>query len=191
MWAASQEGQHCHLPSARLGSVPPRSSTVTPTLSQGNGGTYLKNANRMNSPRILRKASIAPVSKGGWGEHPGERRPPGCFGSAPVSADTCARVASASCLGPHHPGPPSALHSPGEEFASDPAQLAANTAQRTQRLGLAGPRARRRLSLHGVPTSLACPEPREVLGPGRQEAVPVRRARGLGSRPALLSCCAR
>lgn len=70
-----------------------------------------------------------------------------------------------------------ALHSPGEEFASYPAQLAADTAHRPQRLGLAGPRARRRLSLHGVPTSLACPEPREVLGPGRQEAAPVRTAR--------------
>jgi hypothetical protein len=141
----------------------------------------------MNSPRILRKASVATVSKERGGSTQMKRDLLGGLGAqgAEVEAppppfpapDTCARVASRFCLCPRHPGPPSALHSPGEEFASDPAQLAADTVHRTQRPGLAGPRTRRRLSLHGVSSSLACPEPREVLGPGRQEAVPVSTAR--------------
>lgn len=70
-----------------------------------------------------------------------------------------------------------ALHSPGEEFASDPAQQAPDRAHGAQRLGLRDPFARRRLVLHGVPMSLACPEPREVPRPGRQEAAPGRTAR--------------
>lgn len=130
MRAPSQEGQHftCQAPGweALLHCIHGDSHPVT-----GKWGDLAQNANRMNSPRILRKASIATVSKGGWGQHPGEMRPPGCFGSAPGSADTCAWVASGFCLGPHHPGPPSTPHSPGEEFASDPAQLAADTAHRT------------------------------------------------------------
>lgn len=84
------------------------------------------------------------------------------------------------CAGPATRARP-ALHSPGEEFASDPAQVAADRGHGAQRLGLRDPCARWRFGLHGVPTSLSCPESREVPRPGRQEAAPVRTAR---SRPA-------
>lgn len=81
MRAPSQEGQHFHLPSARLGSAPPQHLRWLPPCHREIGEPISK-CQSDEFPAYPPKSQRRHRFEGAWGEHPDETRPPGWFGSS-------------------------------------------------------------------------------------------------------------
>lgn len=169
MRAPSQEGQHFHLPSARVASPPPRRPRGLPPCRGARGP--ISQYQLGESPAHPLK-SIATVSKDVKMSIQVKRDLPECSSGvrgtkigAPPPPQTRARGLPASLVWVPATQARPALHSPGEEFASDPAQQVADPAQGAQRLGLRDPRARRRLGLHGSLRASCARNPAKCPGP--------------------------